>query len=183
MSRPLTFGFVLACLLSACGAGSNNGGTGGGSGGTGGGSGGTGGGASGTGGGSGGTGGGTTGTGGGGTGTGGGAGLVTCQISAATPAPGSSAGSITAKGTITCNGRASLSIKVCMDYRSSSASNWVESGCVSGNQSDVTMLERETGVGCSPALSRDYQLRASGTVDGQALNEVTSMTAVKPTCP
>jgi hypothetical protein len=90
-------------------------------------------------------------------------------------------GVIAGKGTVTCSGAADLSITTCLDFRSDSNSSWVEAVCEGSNRSGAVTLEREASVGCTSS-DRDYQLRVSGSANGQALTAVASGPALKPSC-
>jgi hypothetical protein len=58
---------------------------------------------------------------------------------------------------------------------------WIEALCKTIDVSKMPMVRGGVAVGCFNS-NRDYQARATATVDGEVLPEVTSPAAVKPMC-
>lgn len=102
------------------------------------------------------------------------------------PSSNSGQAVISGIGGIDCTAAANVSLTVCIDYRTTTSSTWLEGQCDSQQETLSASLTGTTllvGVSCfGQNGTRDYRLRVSGLFNGKTLTEIQSEVAITPTC-
>ena len=87
---------------------------------------------------------------------------------------------VTAFGSVTCTGVATIAVEACLEWKPSPADPFVSLGCISSSQSGVDYNESEYTKSCEAASGATFRAVVRASVDATLLPEVTSSEVLCP---